>query len=536
MPRASSSSPSSLCASGAPKKGVRASRSLPAYDEAGPRASAMIGSLRAFGYDLPTALADLIDNSITAGAKHIRIDFHWDGANSAISIRDDGCGMSETELVVAMRPGSRSPLEPRSAHDLGRFGLGLKTASFSQCRWMTVNTKCKGGASSTRCWNLDYVCECDEWRLLHDAPAKASNFLSALNSSASGTLVLWQKLDRLVSSAPASNAAAQNHFYAAIDEVKQHLAMTFHDYLFGPGALQILINGHRLAAWDAFLTDHDATQCIAEQILEWNGSQISLSSYVLPHHTRLNPKEWEAAGGPRGWNAQQGFYIYRNRRLLVAGDWLGLPFGKEEHYKLARIRVDLPNDADADWHLDVKKSSARLPADLRDQFKRTAILTRKAASDVYRHRGKTVSRKPGAANLHLWEQKTRRGKLFYSLNFDHPLVKSVLNSSNEPGAVKALLRLVQETVPAASIALDASEKPQEQAAPFERVASHRVQSVMKQVYRALCEGGRSPAEARSDLAQMDAFARFPELVAVLDEAAEGEDVLDNNDEEGERDL
>jgi hypothetical protein len=493
----------------------------------------MIESLRAFGYDLPTALADLIDNSITAGAKRIWIDFHWDGANSAVTIRDDGRGMNETELIAAMRPGSRNPLELREADDLGRFGLGLKTASFSQCRWMTVGSKCKTSGASLRCWDLDYVAECDDWRLLRDAPDGAARHLKALQQMTSGTVVVWQKLDRLVSEAAASSAAAQNHFHAAIDEVKHHLAMTFHDYLTGRGALQILINDHRLSGWDAFLSDHDATQCVAEETVEWNGSEVKLTSYVLPHHTRLSAEEWERAGGPRGWNAHQGFYIYRNRRLLVAGDWLGLPFGKEEHYKLARIRVDLPNNTDAEWHLDVKKSSARLPDGLRDYLKRNANLTRKAASDVYRHRGKTIAKKPGAAKLHMWEQKTRRGKLFYSLNLEHPLIKSVLESSSEPGAVKALLRLVQETVPVASIAINASEKPQEQAAPFERIATHKVQSVMKQVYRILCTSGRTPAEARSDLAQMEGFARFPELIATIDEAADIEAAF--SDEEDEAD-
>ncbi len=440
-----------------------------------------------------------------------------------------------------MRPGSRSPVETRDKNDLGRFGLGLKTASFSQCRWMTVGTKRKGGSPALRCWNLDYVVQCDEWRLLHDAPDGAPKYLQELDEAESGTIVLWQQLDRLVGRANADDQTAQDHFYAAVDEVKRHLAMTFHDYLepkgrlpVGRSGIQVLVNGHPLKGWDAFLTGHEATQKLPEKTLEWSGAPVKVTPYVLPHHTRLSPEEWEAAGGSRGWNAHQGFYIYRGRRLLVAGDWLGLPLGKEEHYKLARIRIDLPNDADTEWHLDVKKSNARPPAALRDGLKRLATLTRRRANEVYRHRGKAIGQPvPGAPKLNLWEQRTRRGKMFYALNEAHPLVKSVLESSTDPKAVKALLRLAQETVPVPLIAINASEHPQNQAAPFEQAASTQVLGVMRQVYRALLEDGRSPAEAQRDLAYIDAFARFPELIATIMEAADLEDVEDASTEDGD---
>ena len=111
------------------------------YEIASPRPAALIESLRAVGYNLPTAVADIIDNSLTAGSRKVDIQFCWAGTGSRISIIDDGCGMSEGALLEAMRPGSRSPVEERSSEDLGRFGLGLKTASFSQCRSLTVISK-----------------------------------------------------------------------------------------------------------------------------------------------------------------------------------------------------------------------------------------------------------------------------------------------------------------------------------------------------------------------------------------------------------
>ena len=116
------------------------------YDIVNPGASAMIESLRAYGYSLNSAIADLLDNSITAHAKNIWIHMYWDGGNSWLSITDDGSGMDEKTLINAMRPGSQNPLDQRKEDDLGRFGLGLKTASFSQCRSLTVVSNISGGS------------------------------------------------------------------------------------------------------------------------------------------------------------------------------------------------------------------------------------------------------------------------------------------------------------------------------------------------------------------------------------------------------
>ena len=148
------------------------------YEECAPKPEAMINSLRAFGYDLSMAIADLVDNSIFAKAKNIAIDYDWNDGVPWIRISDDGLGMTEARLKEAMRLGSQSPLEERAKGDLGRFGLGLKTASFSQCKMLTVCTRTAKSGSAIRCWDLDHVRVSRKWELRKIEPKHADETLA----------------------------------------------------------------------------------------------------------------------------------------------------------------------------------------------------------------------------------------------------------------------------------------------------------------------------------------------------------------------
>ena len=170
----------------------------PVYEIVDPSPSAMIECLRAVGYSLATAIADLVDNSISAEARNVWIDFEWDGGKSFVSIADDGHGMDSAELVVALTLGSKSPLEARDSKDLGRFGLGLKTASFSQCRRMVVRSRRRDAGWSAGIWDLDYVSKWGEWRLLRECIESEEQHFNEIESLSHGTIVLWSKLDRIV--------------------------------------------------------------------------------------------------------------------------------------------------------------------------------------------------------------------------------------------------------------------------------------------------------------------------------------------------
>ncbi len=495
------------------------------FDVVPPQPEALIESLRAFGYTPRAAIADLIDNSISAGAHVIQVQFTWDGSNSYVTVSDDGRGMSAEQLVVAMRAGSQSPLERRERRDLGRFGLGLKTASFSQCRMLTVRSRVDGHTCATRRWDLDYVGQTREWRLLHDAASGSESRLSSdTNLLSSGTIVLWERLDRMVGDVPVDDQKAERRFFDIISNVEHHLAMVFHRYLEAPNGIEIRINGRRIAPWNPFLIDEVATQRLAEERLRLYGDVITVRPYVLPHHTRLGPELHARAAGPRGWNAQQGFYVYRNQRLLVAGDWLGLGFQSEEHYKLARIGVDIPNSMDHDWDIDVRKSRARPPGVLRDDLRRIARVTRDRAAAVYRHRGKVLARGSADAMTFMWNRHVKDGRMTYRINRSEPLVAECLHMPLPYSEhIEALLRLIEETVPVPLIVIESAEHPEAQAAPFEGAAPAEVRGILLQLYRVLRQQGLSFEQAQQRLLTLEPFQQFGELVMGIRDDAEDEE-------------
>jgi len=484
------------------------------YDLVGPRADVLMESLRATGYSLPDAIADIIDNSLTARARNVCITFHWAGADSWVSILDDGLGMTRSALVNAMRMGSRSPLYERDGSDLGRYGLGMKTASISQARSVTVASRVSGDpAINIRRWDLDHIASVEDWQLLRSATNEGSTLLSTLDDMSQGTVVIWERLDRLVGEVSPSDLRARRQFLDAIKGVEAHIGMVFHRYMSGLGAAAFWINGQRVAEWDPFLKDVTSTQALPPEVLGYEGSTARVEPYILPHHTHLTKEQHERAGGPAGWNAQQGFYVYRNRRLLLAGDWLGLGYRKEEHYKLARILVDLPNTVDHEWEIDVRKSKARPPLALRDDLRRIARITRERAVTVYRHRGKTISRTSSASPALVWMRRVRGGQVSYVINREHPLIKEALRADTMNSSVlRHLLRLIEEYIPIQQIWVDSAEGDETQSQPFAAAASEEIIEMIRMLYRAYRLSGLSHIEALGRLDSAEAFGDRHELI------------------------
>lgn len=489
----------------------------PEFDLVTPRADCLVESLRAFSYELPTAVADLVDNSVTAGARRIWIDFYWDGERSTISVTDDGRGLSEQGLVAAMRLGSTSPLLDREPHDLGRFGLGLKTASFSQCRCLSVVSRVAGGETVLRRWDLDQVSRSNEWQLIRHFDDSHPCF-SRLQALESGTVVAWQNIDRLVAGQQRNSERGQRNFLSQAARASEHLSVVFHELMKRPSTIQIMINGQLLEPWDPFLQDEPATQVLPTTHLAFRGSTVTVQPFVLPHHSKITAKRFAAAQGPHGWNAHQGFYVYRARRLLVPGDWLGLGWTKEDHFKLARIRLEISNDLDHEWAIDVTKSRATPPAVLRDELKSIAERTREAAKRVYTYRGAKLTPASDVARVFLWEPIAKHDSASYRLNREHPLIKQVVESGSNRRVLFALLRLIEETVPIAHISIQTAEKPASLRGPFEGAPDAQVREIMEQTFRALRELGLTRDDALQRLRTLWPFELFPSILETLPES------------------
>lgn len=415
-----------------------------------PYAPILMESTRAIGYSLESAISDIIDNSISAQATLITIKFFPIG-QPYISILDNGNGMSSKELNIAMQYGSKNPNEKRDTNDLGRFGLGLKTASLSQCRTLTV-ISLKDGKLSGRRWNLDYVIKTGKWSLIlidKDEMGEMPLF-NELIKCGKGTLVIWQNLDRL--SAGDSNFVTT--FGLKMDIVREHIALVFHRFLSGEQGLKkidITINNNAIKAADPFLIKK-STQLMDEERILVHGQIITVKPYILPHISKLTEAEVKELGGKDGLRKKQGFYIYRNKRLLVWGTWFKL-MRQGDLSKLARVQVDIPNSLDDLWTLDIKKSTAIPPEIVKKNLGTIIEKIAEGSKRTWTFRGK---KEIDDSKIHMWNRlKTREKGIIYEINRDYPLIEKIESLNMESkNLLEQLLLQIEGNLPLNSLYID----------------------------------------------------------------------------------
>jgi hypothetical protein len=489
-----------------------ATRSVP------PSAAALVGSLRGVGYSLETAVADLLDNSISAGASTIDIHWEWNKGEPVASILDDGHGMSEERLIEAMRFGGIGPDAQRGEGDLGRFGLGLKTASFSQCRQLTAISKIEGKASAFT-WDIDRIRPSGSgWDVIEGDESFDGEPSKTLKKARHGTLIVWRKIDF----GRKTDRPDHSTFMADLERLDDHLAMVFHRFL-GSDArkVSIRINGKRIQAWDPFLEKNDATIRNPEQPIPAPGGRVLVRGFVLPHRDRFrNATEYDNAAGPEGWTAQQGFYVYRQKRLLSAGGWLGLggsrTWTRDESSRLARIRVDIPNTADHDWRIDIRKAIARPPDAVRKRLQGLAEDIRRKARDVFVHRGQYAPRTAEGPVSRVWQVNPAGSKRRYVLRPDHELISLLKDrlSSDNYKLLQALLGLIERTVPVDRVWLDVTE----QGVPEEETDTQELFKAALSMTRLMENAGIMFGCAAAKVAVMDPFNKIEKLAAKLVEA------------------
>jgi hypothetical protein len=422
----------------------------------------LIESMRAVGYTVEAAVADIVDNSISAEAAKITIEYDASD-NPYVAILDDGHGMSPGELTEAMRHG-RNPSDVREPKDLGRFGLGLKTASLSQCRRLTVVSK-KQGITSARAWDLDVIQTTERWVIVVPTESELQDLplLEALRQYESGTLVVWQQLDKLIAGSNRPQAEMTLKFSA----MEGHLALVFHRFKHREGsnpAVAIELNGRLLPERDPFLKSNDYRQNLEGQTIKHEKGIVTVTPYILPPITHLNHEQITLAGGIDGLRHSQGYYIYRARRLVIWGTWFRL-VPKEEFYKLCRVQVDIPNSFDELWSLDIKKSAAFPPDAIRTRLKEiTPHFVNKSRTTVT-YRGRQTS-KPDT--IPLWIRTEPKHNAFeYLINREHPIhqhMASVL-AKEDLARYELLIHLLESTVPLDSIYADMCNDKREGTVP-----------------------------------------------------------------------
>lgn len=360
-----------------------------------PSASRLISSMRDLGYEFSDAVAEIVDNSIQAGANVIQVNLQFDGYDSYLTVLDNGVGMTPAQVREAMRFGSMRDYEQ---DDLGKFGLGLKTSSLSQCDSLTVSSRNsqKKVQIHSYSWDIDHINRVDQWEIL---PVDVDDLLNQVVEhleSTTGTAVTWEKLNRLLNFQDPSGGRAENDFKRLIQELKISLGVTFHRYLTGEQRskrVMIFVNGDLVQSWDPFCrAEKNTVELDSFSIpISMDGKKglVKFRPFILPAQSQFSSASAHLrAGGPAKWNKQQGFYIYRSGRLLQSGGWCGLRTS-DEHSKLARVLVEIPPGFDDLFKVNISKMKINFPRQIREETIHKLAPTLKQANDSYRTQGET---------------------------------------------------------------------------------------------------------------------------------------------------
>ena len=371
-----------------------------------------------------------------------------------VYVKDNGCGMSEDTLIKAMRPASNNPLEARNINDLGRFGWGLKSASFSQARKLIVISKNNNIYSGAQ-WDLGDISGY-EMDVFDGAECREILLTIATEIvSQSGTVVIWQDCDRLSD----GYAISRDNFHSKIIEAKNKLSLIFHRYLEAPAGRRILVklNEMELEAIDPFLKNHPATQPQQTEVIKYTGlGKIIVSPYILPHLSKLTGDEIQEIEGVEGINRNQGFYIYRNERLIIYGTWFGI-FKHGDLSELIRVQVDIPNTMDDFWKISIDKNDAKIPQSLKYRLRDILINVSGKAKLIYKRRSKSV--KIGK-HQPAWQKYKKNGVIRYEISRDNDIYREIEKSisGDTQTLLDAYLSFVEQSLPVQDIQDDAADE------------------------------------------------------------------------------
>lgn len=481
-----------------------------------PTADILMNSMRAMGYSFESAIADIIDNSISSGARTIQLRFPISPLECYVVICDDGCGMSREELFDAMKYGSEQKRGGRSASDLGRFGLGLKAASLSQCRRLTVASK-KNNSVAAYMWDLDVVEKEKDWYVVEctEEETKSIKFVEWLDTVESGTVVVWENFDVIEKSA--GNVYAELNKYQ--DSTTDYLALIFHRFLNKPAQsrLVIKVNNYELRGLDPFLENHNKTNVrrrIEIPVQDTNGVErmVVVQPYILPFQKDLSKEDQRLSGGIENYRSKQGFYVYRNERLIVWGNWFGRH--RDELTKYARIRVDIPNCLDDIWGIDIKKQNAKIPAAIKNRLTKAVDEAMDIAIKAQTYRGRIE--KIDENIDYIWDRIQNREQFTYHINRNSKIFDLIRDKVDDEtwSRIDMVLEEIENSVPYQQIYIDKSQNKIDDTISDERIAEIESKARML-ISMAVSMGNPDKNSIIENMFKSEPFNKYPSLKAKL---------------------
>lgn len=466
---------------------------------------------------MESSLADLVDNSITAGATTIHIRFQWNNGDPVVEVTDNGDGMDRDRLILALRLAGHGPTVGRPEDDLGRFGLGLKTASLAHCKRLTV-TSVSNGELTHAGWDLDILADPsndDKWTMAFDDVEDVNRDRERIGSG-NGTIVRWRKFDRMLAGAEAGQG--ETVFNEKQAPIAAHLGMVFSRFLMrAERPILITWNENTVEPWDPTLSHLDSTWSALKDLREVGtlghspDGKTTFQTFVLPREDEFPSSEAFKAAGRNGWNELQGFWVYRADRLIYGGGYLNLGWKFDEHTKLGRVIVDIPNSDDDEWELGVTKEQLSPPYSLQSRLKAEGKNARAKAQARYRKKKKISTRRKPSDIVPVWlAPDLSKGTGSYKVNRQHPSfldLHSALSGSSHSSFVR-FVSLVEKSLPIRHIAqLRKSEVPAYEPS-FDRKF---ILAAVEELFLEFRELGNTMDEAIDKLRFAKPFSDFPDV-------------------------
>ena len=460
----------------------------------------MMDVLAYSGYTFDSAIADIIDNSISAHAKNIDIFFEIINERIRLYILDDGDGMDIEKLHQCVIPAYQDINHVRKKDDLGRYSLGLKSASRSFCKQLYICSKEKNKCANTVELDFEYIKNNNIWEAF-----ELDDFEFSSRIIDKGTLVLWDNVT--FKSSRLDNLSIYDKF----DKLEVSLSHVFGKYILS-NKINIYIqsstskNKIKIKGWNPFeLPENKSTKIISRKTLTLNNKEIIVNSYILPIYSKLSQTDQLYMKG-NGLIEQQGFYVYRNDRLIQEGGWLDLENITADHKcEYARIEVLIGNNLDREFDINFSKCKVSIPQELTRDFLEIAKYARKNSKTNYDYMKDPTSKKKikKESNIPVWNTYRTSDGLKLSINTEHPIVQDVLSKLSIRDSSK-LLRLITNTIPVSFI--------QTQGALEEKYDPIDITFLISETFDSLYKKEHDVKLIKKQMFKIEPFNMYPDLL------------------------